>query len=341
MAAHDLWKAMCQVVGQCGTNADDAGAPCAPRGRARRGRAGRARRDGPGHAAGPGRAAQRLSAPSRPARRSGSPCASASPRAGTPTGRTPATPASRHGSSGRCPAGSRPARSQWPHPERIRRGPGDELRLLGRGRAADRDHGAGRPGAGHARHAARPGELGRLREDVHPGGGAGRARPCPSPPARPRRTRAARPGSPPRAGRCRPRARGRRRSLPRPSTVTLTVAAPGLTPDASRRGVVLSRALGRDRARRPSAGRAPPPTGLTLAMARGPLPEAVAGPIEGVLVVTERLDGGCSAHGAGRARGAAGGRSARPRSLLVGDGAGAGRRPRAEPDAVRAARCSR
>ncbi len=32
--------------------------------------------------------------------------------------------------------------------------------------------------------------------------------------------------------------------------------------------------------------------GLTLEVARGPLPEAVAGPVEGVLVVSERLDGG-------------------------------------------------
>ena len=57
---------------------------------------------------------------------------------------------------------------QWPHPERLRGGPGDELRLHGRGRAAGRDHGAGRPGAGRARHAARPGQLGRLREDCVP-----------------------------------------------------------------------------------------------------------------------------------------------------------------------------
>ncbi len=32
--------------------------------------------------------------------------------------------------------------------------------------------------------------------------------------------------------------------------------------------------------------------GLTLEVARGPLPEAVAGPVEGVLVISERLDGG-------------------------------------------------
>ena len=76
-----------------------------------------------------------------------------------------------------------------------------------------------------------------------------------------------------------------------PERVTLTIAARGL--DAQRiaetwfypaRWGVIEHAAPQ-RARIDDAG-------LTLEVARGPLPEAVVGPIEGVLVVTERLDGG-------------------------------------------------
>jgi thiol:disulfide interchange protein DsbD len=50
--------------------------------------------------------------------------------------------------------------------------------------------------------------------------------------------------------------------------------------------------------------------GLTLEVARGPLPEAVAAPVEGVLVVSERLDGGVARQAfAVRAEPRAGGRS--------------------------------
>jgi thiol:disulfide interchange protein DsbD len=95
-----------------------------------------------------------------------------------------------------------------------------------------------------------------------------------------------------------------RRSAPAPSpwpasftatadTVTLTVAARGLAADRvaevwfypARWGAIEQAAP-----QRASIGT----DALTLAVARGPLPEAVAAPIEGVLVVSERLDGGVS-----------------------------------------------
>jgi thiol:disulfide interchange protein DsbD len=95
-----------------------------------------------------------------------------------------------------------------------------------------------------------------------------------------------------------------RRSVPAPSpwpasftatadTVTLTIAARGLAADRvaevwfypARWGAIEQAAP-----QRASIGT----DALTLAIARGPLPEAVAAPIEGVLVVSERLDGGVS-----------------------------------------------
>ena len=95
-----------------------------------------------------------------------------------------------------------------------------------------------------------------------------------------------------------------RRSVPAPSpwaasftatadTVRLTVAARGLAADRvaevwfypARWGAIEQAAP-----QRASIGT----DALTLAVARGPLPEAVAAPIEGVLVVSERLDGGVS-----------------------------------------------
>jgi len=97
-----------------------------------------------------------------------------------------------------------------------------------------------------------------------------------------------------------------RRALPAPSPwpasfvatperVTLSVAASGLTAERvsevwfypARWGVIDHAA---PQASRTSA------EGITLAVARGPLPDAVAGPIEGVLVVTERLDGRLARH---------------------------------------------
>jgi thiol:disulfide interchange protein len=95
-----------------------------------------------------------------------------------------------------------------------------------------------------------------------------------------------------------------RRSVPAPSpwpasftatadTVTLTVAARGLAADRvaevwfypARWGAIEQAAPQRASIRVDS---------LTLAIARGPLPEAIAAPIDGVLVVSERLDGGVS-----------------------------------------------
>jgi thiol:disulfide interchange protein len=95
-----------------------------------------------------------------------------------------------------------------------------------------------------------------------------------------------------------------RRSVPTPSpwnatftataeAVTLRVAATGLAPERIAEvwfypatwGLIEHAAPQRSRV---DAG------GITLDVARGPLPEAAAGPIEGVLVVTERLDGAVS-----------------------------------------------
>jgi thiol:disulfide interchange protein DsbD len=97
-----------------------------------------------------------------------------------------------------------------------------------------------------------------------------------------------------------------RRALPAPSPwpasfvatperVTLSVAASGLTAERvsevwfypARWGVIDHAA---PQAARTSA------EGITLAVARGSLPDALAGPIEGVLVVTERLDGRLARH---------------------------------------------
>src|SRR5262245_29656409 len=75
-----------------------------------------------------------------------------------------------------------------------------------------------------------------------------------------------------------------------PETVTLTVAARGLAPERisevsffpTRWGAIVNAAPQRSRV---------DAQGVTLELARGPLPEAVAGTIDGVLVMTERVDG--------------------------------------------------
>ena len=73
-------------------------------------------------------------------------------------------------------------------------------------------------------------------------------------------------------------------------TVTLSVAAPGLTSERLAEAWFYPARWGVIEHAAPQQVRAAA-DGLTLAMVRGPLPETVAGPIEGVLVVTERLDG--------------------------------------------------
>jgi thiol:disulfide interchange protein DsbD len=109
-------------------------------------------------------------------------------------------------------------------------------------------------------------------------------------------------GSPSPDSRGAPRIAAARRAVPAPSpwgvtfvvtpeTVTLTVAASGLTPERfsevtffpTRWGAIVDAAPQRFRV---------DAQGVTLELARGPLPEAVAGPIEGVMVMTERIDGG-------------------------------------------------
>src|SRR5262245_41673291 len=78
-------------------------------------------------------------------------------------------------------------------------------------------------------------------------------------------------------------------------TLTLTVGARGLAPGRiaevtffpARWGAIVDAAPQRSRV---------DAQGITLELARGPLPEAVAGTIEGVLVMTERLDGGEQRH---------------------------------------------
>jgi thiol:disulfide interchange protein DsbD len=97
-----------------------------------------------------------------------------------------------------------------------------------------------------------------------------------------------------------------RRAVPTPSpwpasftatadTVTLTIAARGLDAERivetwfypARWGAIEHAAMQRSRA---GAG------GITLAVTRGPLPEAVTEPIDGVLVIAERLDAGVVRH---------------------------------------------
>ena len=108
-------------------------------------------------------------------------------------------------------------------------------------------------------------------------------------------------------------------------------------PRAHRRGVVLPRALGRHRARGAPAGR-----GSTRAASRSrsrgdSCPRRRRRRIDGVLVLTERLDGG-TARQAFALRAAAG-RSGDVRrgGPARGSGARARRRPGAEPDALRVA----
>jgi thiol:disulfide interchange protein len=115
-------------------------------------------------------------------------------------------------------------------------------------------------------------------------------------------TLSARPGTPRPDPRGAPLIAAARRSAPTPSpwpasfeataeTVTLRVAAPGLAAERiaevwfypARWGAIVHAAP--QRARADAAG-------ITLEVERGPLAEAVAAPIEGVLVIAERLDGG-------------------------------------------------
>ncbi|MGH7313799.1 MAG: protein-disulfide reductase DsbD domain-containing protein [Candidatus Rokuibacteriota bacterium] len=93
-----------------------------------------------------------------------------------------------------------------------------------------------------------------------------------------------------------------RAALPRPSpwpvavsataeTVTLSVAATGLRPERIQDAWFYPLEWGLIAYDAPQAF-AVSPRGLTLSVARGPLPEAVARPVEGVLVITEHLDTG-------------------------------------------------
>jgi thiol:disulfide interchange protein DsbD len=95
-----------------------------------------------------------------------------------------------------------------------------------------------------------------------------------------------------------------RNALPRPSpwpasfaatrdTVTLTVAAPGLTRERISEASFFPFAWG-PIAHAGAQDLQVTGAGLVLRMPRGPLPDAVGRPIEGLLVVTERLDGGPS-----------------------------------------------
>ena len=95
-----------------------------------------------------------------------------------------------------------------------------------------------------------------------------------------------------------------RHALPQPSpwpasfsftrdTVTLTVAAPGLSRDRITDVAFFPYEWG-PIAHAGAQERQVTPSGLVLTMPRGPLPDAVTRPIEGVLLVTERLDGGPS-----------------------------------------------
>ena len=77
-----------------------------------------------------------------------------------------------------------------------------------------------------------------------------------------------------------------------PETVTFTVAAPGAEPGAHRRRLVLPDALGRHRPRRGPDGRRHRRTGSRSRRRAARCPTATGASIDGVLVITERLDGG-------------------------------------------------
>ena len=133
---------------------------------------------------------------------------------------------------------------------------------------------------------------------VHPRGGAGlahAARRRGGAAAASDRGAAHRAGAP---GRCPRRARGPRRFTATPETVTLTVAARGLAARAHRRGLVLSRRAGAPSTTRRPSRRGSTPGGDHARAWRGDsCPGRTAGPIDGVLVITERLDGGTVAPG--------------------------------------------
>ena len=117
-----------------------------------------------------------------------------------------------------------------------------------------------------------------------------------------------------------------RRAVPAPSPWPASFSATPETVDAHRgrararrrahrRRVVLSRALGRHRARR-AAAVASAPRGITLGWRAGRCPRRRPTPIDGVLVIDERLDGGTCAS-AFALRAAAGAHARRPASLSL------------------------
>jgi thiol:disulfide interchange protein DsbD len=81
-----------------------------------------------------------------------------------------------------------------------------------------------------------------------------------------------------------------------PERVTLSIAARGLAPDRVADVWFYPAAWGVIEHAAPQHVRTSADGDITLEAARGQLPEAVAGPIDGVLVVAERLDGGLARH---------------------------------------------
>jgi thiol:disulfide interchange protein DsbD len=80
-----------------------------------------------------------------------------------------------------------------------------------------------------------------------------------------------------------------------PDSVALSIAARGLVPDRIASVWFYPAQWGVIEHAAPQEIRVAD-DGITMRLARGPLPEATAGPIEGVLVVTERLDGRPASH---------------------------------------------
>ena len=76
-----------------------------------------------------------------------------------------------------------------------------------------------------------------------------------------------------------------------PETVTLTIAARGLAPERVAEAYFYPARWGAIDQAAPQVTRVDA-SGVTIEVARGPLPEATAAPIDGVLVLTERLDQG-------------------------------------------------
>jgi thiol:disulfide interchange protein/DsbC/DsbD-like thiol-disulfide interchange protein len=117
------------------------------------------------------------------------------------------------------------------------------------------------------------------------------------------------------SGEPRPDARGAgliaaaRRAVPVPSpwpasfsatreTVTLSVAAPNLVSERIAEVAFYPAGWGAIENAAPQRVRTGA-AGITLELARGPLPSALSGPLEGVLVVAEKLDGGVARHAFG------------------------------------------